>query len=142
MKMKTTLASLIGAMVIGTTGYVGYQTYEKNKVASESDLFLENIEALAEDSETSQEDEETLQRKRDCFAAQGNWDEASHCASSGFESTTCTISGSVSLFGVTLTGSYEKGKSYNIPWARYECGRSTGNCCKKQGLYSGDTKLA
>ena len=51
MKMKTTLASLIGAMVIGTTGYVGYQTYEKNKVASESDLFLENIEVLASDYE-------------------------------------------------------------------------------------------
>lgn len=31
MKMKTTLASLIGAMVIGTTGYVGYQTYEKKQ---------------------------------------------------------------------------------------------------------------
>ena len=48
MKMKTTLASLIGAMVIGTTGYSGYQTYEKNKTTTESDLFLENIEALAE----------------------------------------------------------------------------------------------
>lgn len=47
MKLKTTLVSLIGAMVIGTTGYVGYQTYEKNKAANESDLFLENIEALA-----------------------------------------------------------------------------------------------
>ncbi|WP_443688615.1 NVEALA domain-containing protein, partial [Paraprevotella xylaniphila] len=48
MKLKTTLVSLIGAMVIGTTGYVGYQTYEKNKAANKSDLFLENIEALAD----------------------------------------------------------------------------------------------
>lgn len=62
--MKTTLASLIGAMVIGTTGYVGYQTYEKNKVASESDLFLENIEVLASDYE---DDDKGEKKEYECY---------------------------------------------------------------------------
>ncbi|WP_130893437.1 hypothetical protein [Paraprevotella xylaniphila] len=48
MKLKTTLVSLIGAMVIGTTGYVGYQTYEPYEKSNENDLLFENIEALAQ----------------------------------------------------------------------------------------------
>lgn len=48
MKKKTFLVSLVCTIIIGTTGYIGDQTYEKNKVTSESKLFLENIEALAD----------------------------------------------------------------------------------------------
>lgn len=47
MKMKTTLVSLFSAMFIGTTGYVGYQTYQTNMKINESELLLENIEVLA-----------------------------------------------------------------------------------------------
>lgn len=47
MKMKTTLVSLVSAMFIGTTGYVGYQTYQTNMKINESELLLENIEVLA-----------------------------------------------------------------------------------------------
>lgn len=35
---------------------------------------------------------------------------ASVCKESGFESTTCKVSGEISLFGVTIKGSYEKEK--------------------------------
>ena len=64
MKIKTTLASLIGAMVIGTTGYSGYQTYEKNKTTTESDLFLENIEVLASDYE---DDDKGEKKEYECY---------------------------------------------------------------------------
>ena len=67
---------------------------------------------------------------------------ASQCVESGFESVTCTIKGEITVFGVALKGEYSKGSTYRIAWARYQCVTSNGNCCKKQGLYSGDTKLA
>jgi len=78
----------------------------------------------------------------DCAAQQGNWNEASHCIRTGFESVVCKFNGKIVAFGVELSGAYEKGKKYNIPWAEYSCVASTGNCCVKQGLYSGETKLA
>lgn len=105
-------------------------------------LLLENVEALAVDNEKGGEDDLTIARKQECFQKGGNWDEASHCVESGFETFECQVSGELSMFGITVKGSYTKGKSYSIAWARYECQISTGNCCTKQGLYSGDTKLA
>jgi len=72
----------------------------------------------------------------------GFWNMASVCKDSGFETCTCKISGEVSILGVTIKGTYERGKRYHIGWARYECQASSGNCCKKQGLYVGETKVA
>ena len=97
-------------------------------------FILENVEALATDENPS--------NYNDCLAQGGNWNMASVCIESGFESTTCKISGQISAFGITFSGSYEKGKTYSIPWARYQCQTSADNCCVKQGLYSGDQKLA
>lgn len=67
---------------------------------------------------------------------------SSVCVNSGFEQVTCEISGEITLLGVTIKGTYKKGQKYPIAWARYECKNSPGNCCKKQGLYSGEKKLA
>ena len=33
MKKKTFLVSLVCTIIIGTTGYIGYQTYEKNQMS-------------------------------------------------------------------------------------------------------------
>lgn len=52
-KRKTVLASLIGATVLGISAYAGYNTYNTFNQVNESDLLLENIEALALDGESA-----------------------------------------------------------------------------------------
>lgn len=99
-------------------------------------ISLANVEALATGGEG------LPNNFNDCLAAGGNGNMASVCEASAFESATCKVSGKISIFGVEISGSYEKGKKYSIPWARYKCVTSVGNCCIKQGLYTGDVKLA
>ena len=101
-----------------------------------NDLFEQNLDALARG------ENENDQREIDCYNSGGNYNMASVCAETGFERATCKVSGEVSVFGITISGSFEKGKRYSIPWARYTCVSSPRNCCIKQGLYTGDTKLA
>ena len=67
---------------------------------------------------------------------------ASLCVDSGFETVECEISGQISAFGITISGSYKRGKKYSIAWARYTCTPSSRNCCVKQGLFSGEEQLA
>lgn len=98
-------------------------------------LTLANVEALADG-------EGNPNNYVDCLAAGGSWNMATVCQESNFEPATCKISGKISVFGVELSGSYEPGKKYSIPWARYKCETSAGNCCVKQGLYTGETKIA
>ena len=77
------------------------------------------------------------------FLFGGNWNMASVLMSSGFENVECKVDGEISFLGITLKGSYyQKGMSYSFPWASYRCESSEGNCCTKQGLYSGENKLA
>ena len=99
----------------------------RNKV----DSFIEaNIDAL------------TQYETDDCISRGGNINMATVCAEAALVNATCNISGEITVLVVTLKGSYTKGNAYVIPWARYTCTNSTGNCCIKQGLYSGDMKLA
>ena len=100
-------------------------------------LLKANIEALV-----SNEDDAGAWTIGKCHSAGGNWDMASVCEETGFESATCKVSGEINIFGIKLSGSYEKGQTYYIPWARYKCVSSSKNCCTKQGLYTGNTKLA
>ncbi|WP_302989039.1 hypothetical protein [Paraprevotella clara] len=44
---KKFFAPLIGAVVLGLSAYAGYRTYDAYNGVSESDLLLENAEALA-----------------------------------------------------------------------------------------------
>lgn len=108
-----------------------------NNNDSLSTLFEDNVEALA-DTETTGDEKDA----KECKDNGGNWNMASQCVDSGFQTTTCTISGEISFLGITLKGSYTKGKAYTVAWARYTCVYSSGNCCIKQGLYTGETKLA
>lgn len=131
MKKKLILAA--GAMIIAAAVYA---TVYVNRSADHDDLFEQNLEALARG------ENEYDQREIDCYNSGGNYNMASVCVESGFERATCKVSGEVSVSGITISGSFEKGKRYSIPWARYTCVSSPRNCCIKQGLYTGDTKLA
>lgn len=53
MKKKKFFAPLLGALVLGLSAYAGYRTYDAYNGVSESDLLLENAEALASDDEGS-----------------------------------------------------------------------------------------
>lgn len=72
----------------------------------------------------------------ECHKAFGYWDMALICDGAGIETTQCQIDGEITLFGITVSGSYKKGKPYKIAWERWACRNATGNCCKadQQGL--------
>lgn len=128
------MLSCIAAVAIAS--FVGKKAFEPHAYET-NNLLLQNLEALAEG-----EEEPYPEERRDCINKGGNWNMASVCVASGFESSKCTVSGEITVCGVTVKGSFEKGKKYYIAWARYECKDSKGNCCTKQGLYTGETKLA
>ena len=134
MKKKIFISTFaIAAMAL--TAFTGYKTFGPKQ--SMSDLLLdENIEALTQGEEPYPEE------RTQCVANGGNWNMASICEASGFEKVYCSISGELTFLGVTIRGSYTSGKTYPIAWARYKCVESSGNCCKKQGMYSGDQQLA
>ena len=103
---------------------------------SRDPFFEANVDALTETEKNEQELE------AECHRENGNFGMATVCADSGFETAKCKVEGEISIFGVTISGSYESGRTYSVPWARYTCIVSHRNCCKKQGLYTGETKLA
>jgi hypothetical protein len=114
---------------------------KNNSLQSKSVILTSNVEAIAGDDDDP--DLYTLMRMWNCYQDDGSWNMATTCTESGFyENQKCKISGELTVLGVTIKGSYEKGHKYDVPWARYTCIASTGNCCKKVGLYTGDTKLA
>ena len=134
MKTKRILYSLCGVAVMAIAAFATYTEIQNHRQMQE--LTRRNLEVLL-DGEW-----ETEFTREACLSDGGNWNMASVCVATGFENTTCKIAGKISCFGITIEGSYEKGKTYPIPWARYECKDSPTNCCKKQGLYSGNIKLA
>ena len=134
MKKKFLLLPCIAAVAIAT--FVGTKTLKSNAYSANS-LLLQNVEALTDDNEA----DDSADRNA-CLQKGGNWNMASVCKASGFENAKCEISGEVTVCGVTVKGNYSRGSKYRIAWARYECVESKGNCCVKQGLYTGETKLA
>lgn len=129
--IKKSLAVVVSVSVLSSCWYVyKRETKPKNR-------FAMNVEALS-----ARVEEDYPEERASCIASGGNWNMASVCEDAGLQEVICTVSGEASAFGVTIRGSYTKGKAYYIPWARYKCVESKGNCCKKQGLFSGDTKLA
>jgi len=134
---KTLILSALVLILLGVslTVLINYSNF--SSVIKVTNIILdENIEAL------TQGEEPYPTERLKCIEKGGNWNMASVCEDSGIEQVTCNISGEISAFGITIKGSYQQGKKYYIPWARYKCTQSLGNCCKKQGLYSGEIKLA
>lgn len=137
-KEKRKPLTLLALFVIGMSTFV-VANYTQSRTQRTYDIMLQNVEVL---TQLEEESEEMIARRESCYNNGGTWNESSHCEASDFEDFTCTVSGEVSLFGVTIKGSYTKGKTYKLAWARYSCVESKMNCCTKQGLYSGNTKLA
>lgn len=130
------LITLLLIAIVGTKSH--------NMATTElSDLTRLNIEALSENEESSGDTfENDEDRRRSCYSKGGNWDMASICVESGFVKAECKVSGKLTILGVTIEGSYQKGSTYEIAWARYQCQTSLRNCCTKQGLFTGSTQLA
>lgn len=132
--MKKKLIFAAGAMVIAAAVSAAFcLNFGQTR---HDDLFEQNLDALARG-----ENDANL-REEECYEQGGNYNMASICVDSGFETVECEISGQISAVGVTISGSYKRGKKYSIAWARYTCTHISGNCCVKQGLYSGEEKLA
>ena len=113
---------------------------KNNSLQSKSEILNTNIEAIASPDDPTWYEMQTIIL---CFTQGGNYNMASVCQECGFfDPVKCKVTGELTILGVTIKGSYEKGKKYSIPWARYTCTASTGNCCLKQGLYTYNTRLA
>lgn len=138
--MRKILISVV-TIFIGIIGYIcyGLQTTKSELLNT---IALVNIDALS-NFEGEIGNDHNITSREGCILFGGNWNMASVLMSSGFENVECKVDGEISFLGITLKGSYyQKGMSYSFPWASYRCESSEGNCCTKQGLYSGENKLA
>lgn len=134
---KISFLTLVVSATIFMMFYSAYQINKANK-QNYSSLVLANVEALAVPPEGGMTEEQC----NACRAVNGNCDMASVCVASGIYEIKCTKKNEITVLGVVLYGNYKINHVYPIPWARYSCTPSPRNCCIKQGLYSGDTKLA
>lgn len=133
--MKKKKIFLLCVVAFTTTLLIKTRPFVSN-IQDGKSLLIQNVEAMSQNEEPYPED------RKKCIDEGGSWNMATTCEESGFEYVTCKVSGEISLFNVTIKGSYEKRKKYHIAWARYKCTFIPGNCCKKQGLYTGEQKLA
>lgn len=98
-------------------------------------LFESNVEALAQS--------ETNNNETACRLAGGVWNHVSICADGGVIPVSCEYEGQITIFGITVKGTYKAGCTYVIAWARYSCEQPAQNeCCTKQGIFIGDQQVA
>lgn len=119
--MKQSVAFAAGILLIS----IGILSHPSK---SPDSLLSENVEALLQSELPSNE--------ADCRAKNGYWNMALVCSGGGVESVECTVSGQISILGITFSGSYQAGNTYSIVWEMYSCTNSTGNCCPyaEQGI--------
>lgn len=129
------MKKFFGTMAVAAALFAGYSAYEAQNRNELSDVALANVEALANSPEGAW-------TQATCHSAGGNWNMATVLVDSGFNEVTCEITGKIKISEYEISGSYKKGNKYKIPWARYKCEHSKGNCCTQQGVYSGEKKLA
>lgn len=99
-------------------------------------LLIYNVEALSQSPES-------LEGESACRLEGGIWDHYSTCEDGGIITTSCTTSGEITAFGVTLKGSYQSGCTYYLAWARYSCEhKQDGYCCTEQGIYVNGIKVS
>lgn len=108
------------------------------------DLTLASIEAMGENSEGGGSDGGDeydpsgggIDTQEVCRKKNGYWNMALVISQTGQSETKCEVDGKLSLFGVEVSFSCKKGKSYVILWSSYTCTNSTGNCCipSQQGV--------
>ena len=129
--MKKNYYVVIIAIILAIGGcYNGLKSYS-NDILGYNDLLKQNIEALTDE----ENDDGVILTREQCLQHGGEWNMASVCEASGIETTTCDVDGEISAFGITIKGSYKKGKQHQVIWARYKCVTSPENCCTQQGVY-------
>lgn len=124
----------IAVMAIVTSiciaSYTGYKQLETSAMPK-CDLFtVENAVAIGETMPN-------YYALADCQAHTGVWGMFSKNVAGEVISVRCEIEGEVSVAGMTIKGTYRKGKSYTISWSRYSCEKAEGNCCVIQGVIIG-----
>lgn len=108
------------------------------------DLTLASIEAMGENSEGGGSDSGDeydpsgggIDTQEACRKMKGYWNMALVITQSGQSETKCEVDGKLSLFGVEVSFSCKKGKTYIVLWSTYACTNSLGNCCipSEQGV--------
>lgn len=123
-------AAMAMVLSVSIASYTGYRQWEASAMP-QCDLFtVENAMAIGETMPN-------YYTMSDCQAHMGVWGMFSKNVDGGTNSVTCEIEGEVSVAGVSIKGSYRKGKSYTISWSRYSCEKAEGNCCVIQGVIIG-----
>ena len=134
--MKKKMIVMVCCLAIAFVGvWFGFSCFEQENL--ESDLTMANVEALSEGDAVY---DEAIERQK-CHDSNGTWNMASICVDGKMESIKCTVEGQITIGSFTIKGSYTKGHTYNVGWARYSCQVAKGECCNKQGIYSGGIKL-
>lgn len=138
--MKKKMVYVAAALIIGAVTVFNVKTaLDANR---NYDLAMTSIDALSEDGEgESGEGGESdtganINDESKCHDRNGYWNMALVSDGGGVETQKCTVSGEISILGVTIKGSYEKGKPYKFYWSNWKCIISNGNCClsDKQGI--------
>lgn len=154
MKSKIFIISLLVAITTGLSLYWSHELkLAEARKSPKSNVEL-NIAALCNQEDNSEkgvgskvenpsgDSEKGALTREECIRKGGIWNRSTEFIDSDFEKATCKVSGEINVFGVSVKGSYEAGGTYSIPWASYRCTENEGECCLKQGLYTGDKKLA
>ena len=132
-KIFKTAMFAVAVMAAGLGAYKSYNAYQTANTSPEELLLIENVLALSSEHGGS-----SCYTQSECQNKNGVWNHYSQCVDGGAGSFTCDVSGSLTIGGVTFTGSYKKGHSYNMTWSRFSCTSASGNCCSEQGVFIDD----
>lgn len=118
----------------------------ERRLAAKS-LFLANVNALSQGETGKDESGIPLPgpegwKRETCQANGGNWNMSTIVKEAKTVVTNCKVEGEVSILGVKIKGSYEKGNTYEMQITVYDCTASDTNCCIKIGSYYGNDKLS
>lgn len=141
--MKKKMVYVVAALIIGAVTVFNVKTVlDANRTY---DLAMTSIDALSEDGEGDggngggggeSDTGAHIKDEDECHNKNGYWNMALVSDSGGVITQKCTISGEISILGITIKGSYQKGENYHFSWANWKCVASNGNCClsDKQGI--------
>jgi hypothetical protein len=127
--MKRKILGIIAFMVVTFATFNVVLNNDKSEKFS--NLTLVNI-AHANDIETGA----GITSQAECQSQYGYWGMALVLASEGVNSVQCEVEGEITFFGMTIFGSFTKGKPYNIAWTFWACNTASGCCCigSSQGI--------
>ena len=152
--MTKKIKAAIFAAAFISLGGAAY-TYDRYGVQDNS-MILANIEALSQDADGDDDggdnqagDSETQRRRQECFSNNGQWGYAS--IYQGCKEVKVSVKGTCTWNGKEYSLGLDWNKSKSAKRAtlsEYKCVADPAgipsadkNCCTKQGIYCGDTKV-